>query len=806
MEPSLTAEAARPRGGLERARDLALLVLAAVAFLQGFLAFRHYVFEDAYITFRYAENLAAGRGFAFNPGERVLGTTTPLWTLLLAALGRLGLDVPATGVFLSVFFVAATALTGARILRRLSHPELGVLYALLVLWGCHAIYVLTGMETSFLCFLLHAALLAALADRPLLLGTCLGLALLTRYDAAVFAGTLLPIVAWKRGLARAATSALVAGALLLPWLVFAQAYFGSFLPNTLAAKSATISVLGYLRESLPGMVMPFFVPLVAPEFGRDLPRGALSAVCVLLLVPVPFAVALWCRRDPLRAVVGLYPVLLWLGYACIGAPSGNRWHLLPGLYFLLMAVLLAWRAAGARLLGVRAPPAAATRAGLGLLAASLFLLPLNLSAQHRRASGLSEYRFRVQGYEAVARWLIDHGLTDLLVFMDEPGYFAHLTDCRVLDGAGLVTRGTDTIGPEDRRVALSRLIETHRPDALVVQRPHAGFVQVLAVPRSLWVREDVFRERLDEIARDWIAPAAARAREPELGHPLLSDFESADGARGWWGPERFLAGPGDAPGSSAGSFESGHLSTAPALTGEPACTVTSPGFRLDFDELAFRMCAVGAGRPGALAAELVVDGLVVLSRDARAGGPLEVRWPVHAWRGRSGCLRFVDQSYPAHLLADGVRSIRHRDELLLDDFEAPRFGPRWSATFTRDPLPYRELAGERGLPFLIGRFSASSLSAPGRQELCSAPFVLERGYLAFVAADLGANTAVELEVEGELVQSFAGKGSGALQGVIWDCAPWRGRQAVLAVVDEDPDPAVAIGIDALVMYDGEQEP
>ncbi len=33
--------------------------------------------DDSYITFRYARNILAGEGFVFNPGEPVLGTTTP---------------------------------------------------------------------------------------------------------------------------------------------------------------------------------------------------------------------------------------------------------------------------------------------------------------------------------------------------------------------------------------------------------------------------------------------------------------------------------------------------------------------------------------------------------------------------------------------------------------------------------------------------------------------------------------------------------------------------------------------------------
>ena len=42
--------------------------------------------DDAYITFRYARNLVNGLGFVYNVDQPVLGTTTPLYTLLLSAL------------------------------------------------------------------------------------------------------------------------------------------------------------------------------------------------------------------------------------------------------------------------------------------------------------------------------------------------------------------------------------------------------------------------------------------------------------------------------------------------------------------------------------------------------------------------------------------------------------------------------------------------------------------------------------------------------------------------------------------------
>ena len=40
--------------------------------------------DDAFITYRYAANLAAGLGFVYNPGQSALSTTAPLYGLLLS--------------------------------------------------------------------------------------------------------------------------------------------------------------------------------------------------------------------------------------------------------------------------------------------------------------------------------------------------------------------------------------------------------------------------------------------------------------------------------------------------------------------------------------------------------------------------------------------------------------------------------------------------------------------------------------------------------------------------------------------------
>ena len=44
-----------------------------------------WIADDAFISFRYAENLLAGNGLVLNPGEYVEGYTNFLWLMLLAA-------------------------------------------------------------------------------------------------------------------------------------------------------------------------------------------------------------------------------------------------------------------------------------------------------------------------------------------------------------------------------------------------------------------------------------------------------------------------------------------------------------------------------------------------------------------------------------------------------------------------------------------------------------------------------------------------------------------------------------------------
>src|SRR6266852_1211090 len=91
--PALANDAsARRSSPTDRVFSLAAAgVLGALLILLGV---EHYwlgglKFDDAYIHFRYAENIARGEGFVYNPGERVLGSGAVPWNLMLAAIAAL---------------------------------------------------------------------------------------------------------------------------------------------------------------------------------------------------------------------------------------------------------------------------------------------------------------------------------------------------------------------------------------------------------------------------------------------------------------------------------------------------------------------------------------------------------------------------------------------------------------------------------------------------------------------------------------------------------------------------------------------
>jgi len=212
----------------------AAVVLAALQFY-----YRTFAVDDAFITFRYAENLARGLGVVFNAGERVEGYTNFLWMVILAGLHRVGADTLTSakvlGVVCGLALVPLTAsLTIACMGRRTASAPVAAI--LLASTPAVAVWSVAGLETTLFAVLVTLAVLAFLregddARRFPLSAPLLVLAAMTRPDGVVVAGVVgfFVLARWRRDRARSrqATVWIVLFAVLAgAYMAWRWSYFG----------------------------------------------------------------------------------------------------------------------------------------------------------------------------------------------------------------------------------------------------------------------------------------------------------------------------------------------------------------------------------------------------------------------------------------------------------------------------------------------------------------------------------------------------------------------------------------------------
>ncbi len=259
----------RSRGGrladaLARRSPWVARLLLAAAFVLGYRSVfsQQALFDDAYISLRYAQNFAEGQGLVWNVGEAVEGYTNFLWTLLIGLAIRFSrIEAPFLALLFSWICFGANLLIAGRIERRLLDgsrlplpiPLAPLCLALLPLFGA---YGSTGMETGMCALLVSLGLLALLAPptrrSTALAGLALIAATLCRPDHALFYVVGSGLVFWEAVRSWRASSEVRPAvglclayaapfAIYLAYLAWKIPFYGELLPNTYYAKSADIS-------------------------------------------------------------------------------------------------------------------------------------------------------------------------------------------------------------------------------------------------------------------------------------------------------------------------------------------------------------------------------------------------------------------------------------------------------------------------------------------------------------------------------------------------------------------------------------
>ncbi len=436
------------------------------------------VIDDAYILFRYAQNLLAGNGFVFNPGEPVFGITTPLFGGLLAALAAVsgGTAAPFPALALGVNAVAdgATCWLLIALGRRLDRPTAGILAALV--WAVAPMsvtFAIGGMETSVFILLMTATLYFHSSGRPVAAAGCAGLSLVTRPDALILV-VLLVLErirqVWRRrhppGAFPTVRLAEVA-AFLAPvagWAALAWSAYGSPIPQSIVAKAAAYHLpaeAAFVRL-LQHFATPFLEELA---FGP----AAIAVGIALYLILFGLGAMEAIRRRPETWPIFAYPVAYFLAFS-IANPLIFRWYLAPPLPMFILGIFLGV----ARLAADLRRPAVAWAFGAAALLLTLNGWTLRPDSGPARPAPRMAFVGLEEIYTEIGQRMNAVVAPDEVVAAGDIGAIGFFSQARILDLLGLISPQVVPYYPladEDYVINFavsSQAIEDLRPDYVVI--------------------------------------------------------------------------------------------------------------------------------------------------------------------------------------------------------------------------------------------------------------------------------------------------------------------------------------------------
>ncbi len=121
LDPAVRTVSGWLNGLIGDAQRRAETILVVAAALLAWI-FR-FVQDDAFITYRYARNMARGNGLVFNPGDHVEGYTNFLWTVIHVIPEKAGWDTPLFSQLLGIVLMVATVMVVLRMARILFASE-----------------------------------------------------------------------------------------------------------------------------------------------------------------------------------------------------------------------------------------------------------------------------------------------------------------------------------------------------------------------------------------------------------------------------------------------------------------------------------------------------------------------------------------------------------------------------------------------------------------------------------------------------------------------------------------------------------
>jgi hypothetical protein len=412
-----------------------------------------FVIDDAFITFRYAENIALGHGFVYNLGERVLGTTTPLFTLILSLFATAGISVYKASLGVSLLCSGLTAIVVLRFAQSLRFTLWCWVPVLLYALFPRSLPMETGgMETALFTLLVTSGIYYHHRGLHFYAMAAATLASVTRPEGLWLLGLL--FIWWVARKPRTLIRLIVIPITLMgPWVLFAWQYFGSPVPNSVAAKLALYSHYG---TAGPLQNLSFLLGLHNP-FGW-----------VMLALAIPGTWWLFKKQNFGRLAVAW--ILGMIAFYSFNQSHIFLWYIVPiyPVYAVLVGACFPWLSE--RLAWSRGRAEVASKVALVVLTLALGLgniTPLRYYSQYQE---LLE-----QVHQSVGYYLRAHAKEGEVVASEDIGYIGYYSGMELIDRDGLIS---PEVVPYNRAGDYYGVIRHFEPEWVVAAKGSAtsGFI------------------------------------------------------------------------------------------------------------------------------------------------------------------------------------------------------------------------------------------------------------------------------------------------------------------------------------------
>ncbi len=530
--------------GLSLSTKITLLLLGLIGLTTGVWA-QDVLLDDAVITFRVAENLAYGRGFVFNEGERIQVTTTPLYAIILAGGTWLFGSAMTAAHWLNLSLATLIPILAYGVGRRL-YGHIAGLSGGLLLSLMPLLIIAFSMESYLYVALILASILAYTTPRLWLTGALVGLTCLVRGDGVLLGAVLLTFDYLTRlfgQLQESKLSGLITASrkpegldskhtpktltepqfrwrmvwsslcwpLILPaigiplvWYIFATSYYGAPFPATLAAKTAQ-GEFNWLGVRFIDGLLAYWREWTVKE-GHWL---------LYLWLPLWAIGLLSTLRYDLRWLIllgrdGLYIV----GFTLLSVPAAEWYYapLMPGIALLV--------GCGVERIATMSPATvwkiAITATLTTILAVSILPISQATIAQHPD--------WKAQVYPQVGRWLAENTNASANFATIDIGHIGYWSGRPIVDIVGLAQ---PDVAPQIAAGDFGYAIRHYQPDMVILGYSWLPEVQASVrfqadyIPRT-YLRFEAIEEPMVVFSRR--AGVKVQPRLPMALQSFLADF------------------------------------------------------------------------------------------------------------------------------------------------------------------------------------------------------------------------------------------------------------------------------------------